>query len=106
MADIQTDAAIAEAWPGKWAKANDQSRPGASKRRNQLRKAWATAKKLDALSEQGAACETCANFGLTRALGGLKTICELRSDFEGYQLADPANLCADWKARTSDREGE
>lgn len=98
MADPATDAAIAAEWPEAWARANDPARSGASKRRTKLRKEWATAQKIKLLKAEGRSCRTCVNFGSTSAFSERETVCDLHSDFYGYQMAKPTGLCADWKS--------
>jgi hypothetical protein len=88
------DAEIAKAWPRRWAKANDPSRPKASKRRNVLRRAWKNEKALTSLRLDGASCSSCRSFeqrGGTAPKGEM--ICAAHSDFYGDVLARPGGLC-------------
>lgn len=92
----EEDAAIAKAWPDRWARANS-NRPGASKRRNNLRKAWHASEALKQfrVANPNARCGNCAHMGLTPISD--KPHCENDSDFYGYQLVDLDNVCVRWE---------
>lgn len=86
------DAEIARAWPERWRKANE-TRPGASKRRNNLRKAYhAHLAYGDFVSANPEArCGNCQH--MKQAHYRDKPHCELDSDFYGDQLTSPENVC-------------
>lgn len=93
MAEPAIDAAIAAAWPEKWAKAN-ADRPGASKRRNNLRKSWAASQELAAFkaAHPHASCGNCDNHATHFSQGDY---CLLESDFHGLAvIRDISDVCA------------
>lgn len=96
MPDI--DAAIAAAWPERWSKAND-SRPGASKRRNKLRSQWRRAVAFEAFKAANptAQCGNCNSFKPMPLDSRMH--CEAESDFYGYQIATSDGLCVKWRAK-------
>lgn len=85
----------AELFPREWAAI--ANKPGASKKRQQLRQRAEEALKLRDLRGQGASCATCRNFQ-TRGGPG-KPWCEADSDFQGYPVALPDGLCGMWAGR-------
>lgn len=91
-----TDADISRVWPERWAKAND-ARPGASKRRNNLRKAFRNYLERTAFvaANPEACCANCAHMAInfTRK----QPHCELDSDYYGDQLVKPDYVCTKWK---------
>jgi hypothetical protein len=89
---MEHDAAIAAAWPDRWAKAN-ADRPGASKRRNNLRKVWRAHLSHSAFvaANPDARCGNCANF--KQMLFSEKHYCELDSDFHGYAITQADGVC-------------
>ena len=97
----KTDAAIARAWPKKWAKANDASLPYRSRARHRLRRQWRDKCKIDALVRADSKCGNCSQF---RPIGHPKNVsfngkmsyCDLHSDFHGWQQVSADNLCTDW----------
>ncbi|WP_370171384.1 hypothetical protein [Sphingobium abikonense] len=102
MSDAATDAAIAAAWPKDWAKAND-ARPGASKRRNKLRKAWAAQQSFAAFkaANPNANCGNCAHRGNHYNIGDH---CELQTDFYGYAtIRDLSKVCVQHEPTPPDR---
>lgn len=91
------DGDIANAWPDRWAKAN-AARPGASKRRNNLRKAWKShVEWQDFMSAHpNARCGNCTNFQ-TQTSPSSRTICLADSDFYGDAIAKSDTLaCVRW----------
>lgn len=99
MSDPATDLAIAAAWPGRWAKANDPSLPGRSKARQKLRQRYAQALKREAFIEANphARCSSCAHSGGRQFTDAL--VCELDSDFHGYSVTPPDYVCTRWSAK-------
>lgn len=95
MTDL--DAALAAAWPARWAKAND-SRPGASKRRNNLRKAWRAHLAFVAFKAANpeACCGNCDSFKPMPHDSRMQ--CEAESDFYGYQIVTADGVCTKWGA--------
>lgn len=99
MADPVTDALIAELWPEKWAKANDPTRRNNSKRRQQLRQAYALSLEMESLLSRhpDARCGTCEHFELMPHDRTGQHHCAAESDFYGYVLASADNLCLKYK---------
>lgn len=99
MADPATDALIAKLWPIDWAKANDPTRRNNSKRRQQLRQAYAYHLRMQALqsAEPDARCGTCEHFELMPEDRTGQHHCSAESDFYGYVLASADNLCLKYK---------
>lgn len=93
---VAMDTEIAQSWPARWAKANDP-RPGASKRRNNLRKAWQQHLAYQAFKDAhpDASCASCANRG--RMPHDARMTCDLDSDFHGYSLVAPEHVCTRWR---------
>jgi len=92
----QADARIAAAWPDRWAKANDP-RPGASKRRNRVRRHWQLHCALEKFKKDNptARCGTCANYQMMPLDD--RRHCEVESDFYGYLMTKPDSVCMKWK---------
>lgn len=90
------DADIAAAWPARWAKAN-ASRPGASKRRNNLRRQWRLHRELTAFvaANPTAGCANCAHY--RPVPHDARKCCDLDSDFHGYMMTPPEHVCTRWK---------
>ena len=95
------DEAIAAAWPDRWARAN-APRTGASKRRNNLRKAWKAHLTYQAFvaANPNARCGNCTHMKRVphrTAAHRDANHCELDSDFYGYQITSPESVCARWR---------
>ncbi len=88
------DAEIAAKWPQEWAKAN-HSRPGASKRRNNLRKRYRYVMELEAFVRENPTAK-CANCRHMSTVNYSKPYCELDSDFHGYQTVALDYVCVRW----------
>lgn len=85
-------------FPREWAKANAKIR-GASKARNNLRKRAEYHVQREALRATGAACATCRYFSPWPGPGPKgRMICDVGSDFHGYQEAKPDGLCLSYSA--------
>lgn len=71
--------------------------PGERKRRQRKRERNRIAynEAMKPLLASGASCSTCAHYGKSP----LGRHCELDSDFEGYVLTKPTDLCTRHKAR-------
>jgi hypothetical protein len=86
-------------WPDRWAKAND-SRPGRSKRRNRLRRAFAGFKadlRFKATNPD-ANCGNCKHYKpLPFASSKWTHHCEIESDFAGYSCTKINYVCSRWK---------
>lgn len=95
MTTKDRDALAAKYFPTEWAKAQ---LPGKSKKRNQLRNAAEHMQKKDALRAQGASCANCSSFRPTSYSPTVKggSWCAAESDFYGYSLTKPENLCHRW----------
>ena len=103
------DGAIAEAWPERWRKAND-ARPWASKRRNNLRRAWKVYRAHQAFvaANPAARCGDCQHMKRVpyrTSADRDANYCELDSDFHGYQITDPASVCTRWEQLRAHLEG-
>jgi len=94
-----TDKAIAQAWPFEWARAN-RAKPGASKRRNNLRKRWRYAEELKAFlaANPSASCATCRHWEPVPRSTDNSKHCSIESDFYGYQIVKPDYVCTRWAA--------
>jgi hypothetical protein len=92
------DADIAAVWPERWRKANEKQR-GASKARNNLRKAWQAHLRFQKFikANPSAACSSCRHFCKTPH--GPDFHCELDSDFHGYSIVKREYVCVRWSAR-------
>lgn len=93
------DAEIAATWPSRWAKAN-AARPGASKRRNVLRRAFAGFKADLAfkVANPNARCGNCRHYKpLPFASKRHTHHCEIESDFAGYSCTTVNHVCVRWK---------
>jgi len=90
------NACIASEWPDKWAKAN--AGPKAGKKRNQLRKWWRYHEDMQKLRAQNptARCATCSSFTPFPNDSRGRMICQVESDYYGYQIASPDGLCLKW----------
>lgn len=91
------DAEIARIWPARWAKAN-AARPGASKRRTNLRKAFRQYQAHTAFvaSNPDARCGNCAHVAMKHTRD--QPHCELDSDYYGDQLVKLDGVCTRWIA--------
>lgn len=100
MSDPATDAAIAERWPDRWAKANDPAKRNRSKARQQIRKAYADALAYDAfvLANPTARCGNCEHFEKVPHDTKGQWHCSIESDFHGYAIAKADGICTKWKA--------
>lgn len=94
----ETDALIAQAWPERWAWANDPAAPRKSRRRTKLRAQWKHHCALEALRAKHpeARCGTCKHHKPTPHSPD-RLHCEVESDFYGYVLTAETNLCLHWK---------
>lgn len=95
MSDHRSELA-AKRFPKEWAVWSTRTGPGASKRRQQLRKAAEDAIVMDGLRSKNASCATCSSFE-PRGPGGPH--CAKDSDFHGYTLVLPTDLCARWMGK-------
>jgi hypothetical protein len=95
----EIDEQIAREWPQRWAKANEP-RPGASKRRNNLRKCWKYAQEIACFraANPTARCETCRNWQPVPHSKKAERHCSVQSDFYGYQITKPDAVCTYWKS--------
>ena len=100
MSDPATDAQIAASWPDRWARANDPSLRNRSKARNNLRKAFAYALRVDAIREANpdARCATCKHY--EQMPHGERKHCSIERDFHGYLMTAPDSLCDKFSERT------
>lgn len=98
MSNSQTtpdrDALADKYFPDSWKAAQES---GKSKKRNQLRNAAENMQIKEQLRKSGAHCGNCDHLDRVQIGGELKTICELDSDFGGYQLTKCEYLCHRWK---------
>ena len=105
MSDNRTtaerDALAARYFPREWAAA--ATKPGASKKRQQLRRNAEMAQERDRLRASGARCAICRSFVASDppSLRGHGPWCRAESDFNGYTAARPDGLCLLFKAEES-----
>ena len=99
MADPETDAAIAAKWPDAWARANDPTRRGRSKARQQLRQRYRASLEFDAFRQANpeAQCGNCSHFAPMPFDSKGQMHCSAKSDFHGYQIATADGVCRWWK---------
>lgn len=93
------DQQIAEYWPQRWEKAND-ARPGASKRRNRLRRDFLAWKKLLKFKQENptAKCANCVHRG-TLPHNREKHFCDLESWGGMYAIVKLDYVCMAWKEK-------
>lgn len=98
MTRTYTDEDIARDWPDAWARANDTTRPGASKRRNRVRAEYRKAKEFDAWRAEhpDAACSNCRHCDPCLHEPG-RICCGLESTGGTYTLTTPDNVCIRWR---------
>lgn len=95
--DDERSQLAAKLFPREWATVANL--PGASKARQKLRQRAVTEVKLRALRAAGASCATCRSFEKRDPTPGIKgPWCSAKSDWEGYVLAKPNDLCPDHHA--------
>lgn len=90
MTTEERDALAAHYFPDSWKAAQQQ---GKSKKRNQLRNAAEDMQKKEQLQAQGASCANCESFEPNGPCG---SYCHVNTDFYGYGLTKPENLCHRW----------
>ena len=83
----------AKYFPKQWEKVADK--PGASKARQNLRRAADNRVKLDALRQDGACCGKCGSFERVApsSMPDFGCWCAADSDFHGYTKASAGGLC-------------
>lgn len=91
----QRDDLASYMFPKEWARF--VLRPGATKKRQQLRKRAEQQVIFDRLFAAGRSCASCRHFEFTSAIN--KTTCAMGSDFYGYQIETADGLCVDWSAK-------
>jgi hypothetical protein len=92
--DIATDTQIAQFYPAEWARANDPRLSNRSKARNNLRRRYRLVQEHMAFvaANPEARCSGCAHSNLNpSSIKGL--VCDLNSDFHGYQMVSPDDVC-------------
>lgn len=100
MSAVDIDAAIAAAWPDRWARANNPALPNRSKARNNLRKRWRefVAHQEFVAANPTAACRNCAHCGAIPHSANARNFCELDSDYYGYSVIDDlGSVCTRWE---------
>jgi hypothetical protein len=70
------------------------------KHRQRARRAERDAQALAVLRDEGARCGNCSSFE-RYPLDRKRFICDLHSDFHGYQMATADGLCLRWDARAA-----
>lgn len=92
------DDEIAREWPKQWARANDPTRPGASKRRNNIRRHYREAKAFDVwrAANPKAFCSNCDN---CREHHDGRLICDVESTGGCIAPTDPDDVCKWWRKR-------
>ncbi|MGR0185486.1 hypothetical protein [Azospirillum aestuarii] len=91
-ADDPRSRLAAELFPREWAAV--ATRPGASKKRQQLRQRAEAELKLRGLRASGASCATCGSYRTSDPTPGMKEPwCAAESDWKGFVRANPDGLC-------------
>lgn len=93
------DALAAKYFPREWASV--ATALGKSKQRTKLRQRAEAAQKIEALAAAGCNCGNCGSFSVTHAWGDSRTYCGMDSDFHGYALVQPNELCSRWYAKVA-----
>lgn len=91
------DTEIARNWPKQWARANDPSKPGASKRRNNIRRAYREAQAFKAWRAKNptASCAGCKNASTLYAPKHPLT-CDLEATGGCIQPVAADHVCMSW----------
>lgn len=97
---VERDELAAHYFPQQWAAI--ATLPGASKKRQQLRKAAETRRYMIALRAEGARCGTCNSY--TKMPHDDRMYCAAKSDFSGYTVTFETSLCGDWSAKPKSQE--
>jgi hypothetical protein len=94
------DALAAKHFPKQWAAVS--GKVGASKSRQQLRKAAERADMFLQLKAEGRSCATCVAFNdHPPASVSFDAVCDADSDFHGYVGTKADSLCYRWRAGAS-----
>lgn len=95
------DGLAQQMFPQQWAWANAKP-TGRSRARRNLRQRVVGELKMRELRAAGCSCATCENFAPMPgpSSGNGKMICELGSDFHGYQIATADGLCTAWSKKS------
>ena len=93
------DALAAKHYPKEWAAV--ANRPGASKKRQQLRQRAEHAEHRVSLQHQGASCASCNGYREAPQGIGFAHQCDADSDFYGSAEAKANGLCHRWKPKQS-----
>ena len=94
------DEQIARDWPEKWDKANDQNRVGASKRRNNIRRAYREAQAFDVWRAQHptASCASCEHAS-PHTDAEYPFACDLEATGGWIAPVAAAHVCTWWRKR-------
>lgn len=96
----ELDEQIARDWPEKWTRANDPNRPGASKRRNNIRRAYREAQAFKAwrAKRPNASCAGCANVSTLYAPKHPLT-CDLEATGGSCMPVAADHVCMSWRRK-------
>lgn len=94
------DTEIARNWPKQWARANDPSKPGASKRRNNIRRAYRQAQEFKAwrAKHPTASCAGCAH-ARPYTDRAFPFTCDLEATSGCIQPVAADHICMWWRKR-------
>lgn len=95
----ERNALAAEIFPVEWAKALTETGKRAVNKRRCLRNAAEAEVIMRPLRERGECCATCSSFD-PNPTREIKNACLADSDFHGYAITQPENLCGLWKAKS------
>jgi len=93
------DQQVAAMFPKEWAAVANVTGERARRRRHSLRRRARVETALAQLRAEGRSCASCGSFRNQRPCpGGPRTYCERDSDFHGYAIVKPTDLCTNWHA--------
>lgn len=90
------DALAVKYFPGEWAAVATKS--GASKSRQRLRQRAETQVVIEGLRNNGSSCGGCQSFRVGDSPAQPKNYCATHSDFHGYAVTKPSDVCTLWTA--------
>lgn len=95
----ERDALAAQMFPEAWAAV--ATLPGASKKRQQIRKRAEERQAMTALQATGARCGNCEHYEEIPTPGNKGRMhCSMQSDFDGWALTFETSLCLDWSKKS------
>lgn len=85
-------------FPMEWGRALGTPGERGRRMRANLRKRAGVAVVMQALRAEGRSCASCAAYNSGAFGSGRRSFCEDDTDFHGYALTGPTDLCNDWRA--------